>query len=102
MKIIVIALCVLISLSTVACTSYPERTQSQGAQMGGIEFVNAPSSAEIVVNGLPVGSVGDYRDQEGVLALSRGTHRIELRASNGATIFNRTIYIGNAIIEVEI
>jgi hypothetical protein len=64
----------------------------QNKDEGYIRFSNIGSAQEIVLDGTPVGVGAAYRDG-GQLAVSPGTHDIEIRDA-GMTRFQQKIFIG--------
>jgi hypothetical protein len=61
----------------------PRQTQ---ADMGGVSFEITPSTAELFVDGLYVGTTGEFTPQTQPLGLTPGRHRIEIRAPGYRTL----------------
>jgi hypothetical protein len=56
------------------------------ASSGGVSFEISPATAVVYVDGMNVGTVGDFGPTSQPLALAPGRHRIEVRASGYQTI----------------
>jgi hypothetical protein len=70
----------------------------QQANTGGLSFDITPSEAEVVVDGRPVGTVGQFTPTSQPLGLTAGQHRVEVRASGYKTItFEVNIVAGQVI-----
>jgi len=63
----------------------PQATPNQ-QNSGGISFEITPASAELWVDGVRVGTVGQFSPTSQPLGLSTGRHRIEIKASGYQTI----------------
>jgi len=62
-----------------------QQTPSQ-QNSGGVSFEVTPASAELFVDGVRVGTVGQFTPQSQPLGLSAGRHRLEIKAPGYQTI----------------
>lgn len=80
------------------CVQMP--TESQGAvdMRPRIGFIVAPgidgSTARVVVDGLDLGPLSNYRDSAGSLPLLPGTHLIQVQES-GRVLFQERVYLAD-------
>ena len=68
------------------------------SSMGGLSFDITPSNAEVVVDGRPMGTVGDYTPSSQPLGLEAGKHHVEIRASGYRTMaFDVDVVAGKVV-----
>jgi len=68
------------------------------ADTGGVSFEIAPATAQVFVDGSPVGTVGEFTPTTRPLSLTPGRHRIEIRAPGYQTMdFDADIVAGQVI-----
>jgi PEGA domain len=76
----------------------PIDVQPDQADMGGLSFDITPSTAQILVDGNAVGTVGEFTPSSQPLGLPAGSHHIELRAPGYQTLsFDVQIVAGQVI-----
>jgi len=72
--------------------------QSGQSTTGGVSFEITPADAELIVDGQPVGRVGDFAPTTEPLGLTPGRHRIEIHASGYRTMaFDVDVVAGQVI-----
>jgi len=71
-------------------SNYPRQgsvdVQPSQSNMGGVSFQISPSDAQVIVDGTPVGTVGQFTPTTQPLGLPAGRHQIEVRASGYHTM----------------
>jgi hypothetical protein len=84
--------------------AYPERPQGtvgvqpSQANTGGLSFEITPRDAELIVDGTPVGTVGQFTPSTQPLGLPAGRHQIEVHANGYRTMhFDVDIVAGQVI-----
>jgi hypothetical protein len=83
-------------------STYPRQgsvgVQPSQSNMGGLSFQISPSDAQVIVDGTPVGTVGEFTPTTQPLGLPAGRHQIEVRASGYRTMsFDVNIVAGQVI-----
>jgi len=71
---------------TVQPQQVPQQQPQSQQNSGGVSFEITPSSAELFVDGVRIGTVGQFTPQSQPLGLSAGRHRIEIKAPGYQTI----------------
>jgi hypothetical protein len=70
--------------------NYPPQSSVGGqpsqSNMGGVSFQISPGDAQVIVDGTPVGTVGQFTPTTQPLGLPAGHHQIEVRASGYRTM----------------
>lgn len=75
------------------CVHYPKTNVRVTDDRPSISVTGAPADASVYVDGLFMGTAGDYDGRKKVLQLESGTHEIEIK-SGGATVYSETVYLG--------
>ena len=58
-----------------------------------IAITNAPGGAILYVDGELVGEAREYDGKPEVLILERGTHTVTIKAKDGTTLLERTVFV---------
>jgi len=58
-----------------------------------IAITNAPRGATLYVDGELIGEAKNYDGKPDVLILERGTHVVTIKARDGTTLLERTIFV---------
>jgi len=82
----------LLALGLAACSppTHSVHTLDEKAQLA---IANAPDKAEILVDGTPAGLARTYDGESNTLALTGGTHRIEIRLG-GQALYSQPVFFG--------
>ena len=76
----------------------PGTTNQNTQNSGGVSFEITPNFAEVFVDGVSMGTVGQFTPTSQPLGLTAGRHRIEIRATGYQTIsFDTDIVAGQVI-----
>ena len=68
------------------------------ADTGGVSFEIVPTTAQVFVDGSPVGTVGEFTPTTQPLGLTPGRHRIEIRSPGYQTMeFDADVVAGQVI-----
>lgn len=59
----------------------------------GLAFEGAPDDATVYVDGLAMGEAVTYDGKPGFLRVEAGTHRVSVRARDGAVLLDRDVYV---------
>ncbi|HYM21779.1 MAG TPA: PEGA domain-containing protein [Vicinamibacterales bacterium] len=76
----------------------PQQQAPSNQNMGGVSFEITPSDAKIYVDGIEMGTVGQFTPMSQPLGIDAGRHKIEIRAQGYHTItFDADIVAGQVI-----
>lgn len=84
----------MLLVAAAAGCAYPSASLTQGGQRPTIAFTGAPTNAEVLVDGIVVGTAGQYDGTTHVLVVEPGAHQIQLREA-GQTIYQQRIYLAS-------
>ncbi len=100
-----VLLVVVLLAALVGCVKTPTTNTQVVDDRPGLTFElasNAAAGYELVIDGVSYGAVGQYQNDENVLKLVDGTHRIEV-LNNGVSVLTQKVYLGagtNRVIKV--
>jgi len=85
-------------LSGLAGCSEPTRSAHALDQKAQLAVVNAPETAEILVDGVSAGQARAYDGLSSTLALPGGTHRVEIRVGS-QLLYSQSVFMGEGAIK---
>ncbi len=85
----------ILSLTLVACSTPVTQVQSLDLRPT-LSITNAPTGSVLIVNGITVGDAGKISSGKQAIALTPGTHHVEVNY-NGRPLINEKIYLGEGL-----
>ncbi len=92
MKHLILCLCLLVAAA--GCV-YPASQVRSSDERPQISFSGAPAASILYVDGLTMGEPKTLEDANQTLLLEPGTHKIEVRASDGSVLLSETVFLGS-------
>lgn len=89
-------------LAVVAACAYPQAVVRTVESRPTLAVTGAPAGAILVVDGHPVGEAAAYDGNPQALKLEPGTHRVEVRAANGAVLYQQRVFLESELKRIEV
>ncbi len=88
-------------LALAACVG-PTTTVKTVDTRPAIAVVGAPSGAQLLVDGAPVGAADRYDGNPDILRVEPGTHDVEIRSASGAVIFRQRVFVESELKTIQV
>lgn len=85
-----------------AACAMPQTTVRTVESRPTLAVTGAPAGSILVVDGQAVGDAAAYDGNPSVLRLEPGTHRVEVRAPDGAVLYRQQVFLESELKRIEV